>query len=116
MLLLTVVLIINVLLALICLWVAWKLRQLRRTLARVIDTLLYVEQVIYQVLHSAPDAILKGQSGSYRLQQQYQNLQIQLQRLQQILVLVNLGRTLWARKSVLLRNAKPSLKTSYRGN
>jgi uncharacterized protein YhhL (DUF1145 family) len=115
MLLLTIVLITNAFLALICLWVAWKIWQLRRTLARVTDTLLYVEQVVYQVLHSAPTAILKGQTGSQALQQQYQNLQIQLQRLQQILALVSFGRSLWARRS-RLQNTSSTRKQSVKRN
>ncbi|NJP09868.1 MAG: hypothetical protein HC866_10595 [Leptolyngbyaceae cyanobacterium RU_5_1] len=92
------VVITNVLIGLVCLFIAWKVGQFRRTLARATDTLLSVEQAIHHVLYPAPDAIRKGQVGTNQLRQRYQQLGLQLERVQRILSLLSLGQILWRRR------------------
>lgn len=96
-----VVLVVNLLIGLICLGVAWQLWQLKHQLAELSHTLLSVEQVIYDVLHPAPGYIRQGQTGVGQLRQKYQSLQPQLQRLEQGLALIGLGRLVWRRFSFL---------------
>ncbi|MBD1938372.1 hypothetical protein [Microcoleus sp. FACHB-68] len=104
---LTVVLIVNALIALLCLYVAWQVWNLRRVLANVADTLISVERNTYAVLHGAPNAIIKGQRGTRQLRKQYRQLQTQLQRAEQVLGLLSLGQTAWRRRSTVVRRFKP---------
>lgn len=103
---LTVVLIANVLIALLCLYVAWQVWNLRRVLANVADTLISVERSTYAVLHGAPNAIIQGQRGTRQLRKQYRQLQVQLQRAEQVLGLLSLGQTAWRRSSTVVRRLK----------
>lgn len=104
---LTVVLIVNALIALLCLYVAWQVWNLRRVLANVADTLISVERNTYAVLHGAPNAIIKGHRGTRQLRKQYRQLQTQLQRAEQVLGLLSLGQTAWRRRSTVVRRLKP---------
>jgi hypothetical protein len=95
----TVVVILNLLIALLCLFAAWQIWRLRRILAKVADTLTVAERKTHVVLYGAPDAITRGQMGIYQLRRTYQQLQPQLQRLQQVLGLLSLGQRVWLKRS-----------------
>ncbi len=88
---LTVVLVLNALLTLICLLSAWQVWKLRRTLRKVADTLSRVERSTHNLLHGAPEAILKGQMGTAQLRERYAKLAPQLQQAQLALRLVSWG-------------------------
>lgn len=92
---LTVVLILNLLIAGLCWYVVWRVCQLRRALARATAALAVAERNTYRVLHSAPDAILQGQSKTYQLRGQYQQVLVQLQSVKQILTLLGLVQFVW---------------------
>lgn len=100
---LILVIALNVLIALGCLFVAWQLWQIRRTLSQVADALLIYERNTHDVLYGAPEAILQGQTGTHQLRQQYQTLAPQLQKFQQLLSLLGLGLSLWQRRPLPLR-------------
>lgn len=106
---LVAVLIANLLLSAVCLFVAWKIWQFRRALSRAADALLSAERVTHRVLYRAPEFLLKGQTGSRGLRSQYRDLQSRLQRLEQVLSLINSGLLLWRRSTV------SSSQTSKRG-
>ena len=89
------VLVINLLISLFCLYSAWQIWQLRRTLANVADALTLYERDTHAVLYGAPPAILQGQKGTHALRQQYQRLTMQLQKVQQVLALVSFGQGVW---------------------
>lgn len=89
------VLVINLLISLFCLYSAWQIWQLRRTLANVADALMLYERNTHAALYGAPPAILLGQKGTRALRQQYQRLTVQLQKVQQILALVSFGQGVW---------------------
>lgn len=99
----TIVLICNGIIGLICLLVAWQLWQIKRQIAQVSETLIWLEQVIYDIFHPAPGAILQGQAGIHQLRQSYRGLEPQVQRLRQVVALLNLGQVVWRRRSSLLR-------------
>ncbi|MBD2102942.1 hypothetical protein [Leptolyngbya sp. FACHB-261] len=88
---LTIVLVLNALLTLICLLSAWQVWKLRRTLGKLADTLNNVERSTHGLLHGAPDAILKGQMGMVQLRERYAQLAPQLQQAQQALRVVGVG-------------------------
>ncbi|MDX2215101.1 MAG: hypothetical protein SFY66_17575 [Oculatellaceae cyanobacterium bins.114] len=81
----TVVVILNSLIGLACLYAAWRVWRLRQALATIADSLIAAERNTHRVLNNAPNAIIKGQLGVYQVRQQTQ----QLQKVQQILALVS---------------------------
>ncbi len=102
----TVVVVINLAIALMLLYVAWRLRLLRQRLARVANTLSAIERSTHAVLWGAPNSIFLGQAGIYRLRQGNEPLQLQLQQVRQVLSLLVLGRQAWQRlrPSTLIRS------------
>jgi hypothetical protein len=94
-----VVVILNCLIALCCLYAAWKIWWLRRFLAKVTATLMAAERNTHAVLSGAPEGIGSGQMGIYQLRRSYQQLQPQLRQLHQILRWVRLGQRAWLRRS-----------------
>ncbi len=91
----TVVIGINLLIAVLCLYAAWQVWKLQKILARAADALTTAERCTYAVLAGAPNAIARGQVSTNRLRQQYRNLELQLLKAQQILALTGLSRFVW---------------------
>ena len=87
--------ILNVMIALFCFYMAFRIWKVRRTLTRVADTLLVVERRTHAALHNAPEAILQGRVSSRQARQTYQQLEVQLQRARQALALLGLGQQVW---------------------
>jgi hypothetical protein len=109
----TIVVVINLAIALILLYVAWQVWQIRQRLARIADTLIAAERSTHKVLRGAPDAISIGQQSIHQLRQGKEPLQLQLQRVRQVLSLLVLGQQAWQRFS----RSSPLLKkplTKYR--
>ncbi len=92
------VVVINLLLALFCFYLAWKVWQFRRAIAKAANTLLIAERNTHHGLHGAPDAILKGQIGTSQLRQRYQQLEPHYQKARQALALLSLGQTVWRQR------------------
>jgi len=90
-----IVVVLNGLISLLCLYVAWRVWKLRRRIAAAADVIAAAEQRTYAVLHGAPKAIYKGQSGVHRLRGRYQQLELQLQQIQQALTLLGLVKSFW---------------------
>lgn len=97
---------LNVLIAVGCLWGAWKVWRMKRSLARAADALIAAEQVTHRVLHRAPAAIMGGQLGSRELRHYYRQLKPQLRQAQQVLALIGMGQVLWQRRSPFKRHAR----------
>ena len=91
---LTVVVALNVLISLLCFYMTWQLWNVRRALSIAADAVANAERDTYNVLHGAPQAIAQGQVGVKGLRVSYQQLEIQLQRVQQVLVLLSLVQSL----------------------
>lgn len=83
---------LNLVIALFCFYVAWRLWRLTQTLGAVADALTNWERNTHNTLNPAviPPAILLGQRGTAQLRGRYAQLQRQLQRLQQAIALVGL--------------------------
>jgi hypothetical protein len=90
---LTIVIVFNVLLSLLCFYAAWQLWNWRRALAIAADAVNFADRVTYEVLHGAPVAITQGQVGVRGMRGIYQQLEIQLQRIQQVLAVLGLVQT-----------------------
>lgn len=87
---LTVVVIINFLISLFCLYVSWRVWKLRRVLRQTANVLTAAERSVYKVLHVAPEAISQGQLGVQGLKERYQQLQLQLQMVRQVLAILSM--------------------------
>nr|ADN15986.1 conserved hypothetical protein [Gloeothece verrucosa PCC 7822] len=96
---LIVVISCNLALTVLNIYIAVRLWRLRRTLIRVTRTLTYVERRINRIFYSAPEFVLKGQQGTYVLRLYYQQLGFQLEQLQKLVSLINLGFTIWRRQT-----------------
>ncbi|MGB7443689.1 MAG: hypothetical protein WA919_21710 [Coleofasciculaceae cyanobacterium] len=109
---LTVVVILNFLISLFCLYVSWRVWKLRRVLRQTTNVLTAAERSVYKVLHVAPPAISQGQLGVQGLRERYQQLQIQLQMVRQVLTILSmvqgLYRTTQGRKTVARRGTTKS--------
>jgi len=89
------VVIVNLLITLVNLFIAWRIWQLGCKLANIADCLTNLERSTHKVLLVAPEVILKLERGSCSLRERYGLLTVQLQRGQQILTLLNLGMKIW---------------------
>lgn len=108
----TVVVIINTLIALFNFYVAWRIWQLRGQIARAADTINRAEKSTYNVLHKAPNPIYQGQKGVLGLRDRYHLLTVQMQRLKQILPLLSLVTKFWQQKAQKPRQSKFQKKRS----
>ncbi|WAL61395.1 hypothetical protein [Thermocoleostomius sinensis] len=90
-----IVLLLNGVLAFLCLYMAWQLCRLRSVLAKAADVLTLANHTTHRVLCNAPVAIGSGQMGSFQLRQRYRLLILQLQQVQQVLSLLGLGQWVW---------------------
>lgn len=92
---LTAVVIFNVLLSLVCFYIAWKVWQLKQVLEQMERTLIVMERCTHNVLSQAPNFLLQRQNGTSQLRQHYQRLEVQIQQVQQLVGVLNLGRVAW---------------------
>jgi hypothetical protein len=91
----TIVIGINILISLLCLYLARKIWMLRLMINRVDKKLILIEQRTRFVLEKAPNFINSGQRGSSQLRQKYSQLQIKFQQLQQAMGLISLAVNFW---------------------
>ncbi|MEG3846227.1 hypothetical protein QT971_08700 [Microcoleus sp. herbarium19] len=100
---LTAVVIINLMISLTCFYIAAKVWKIRRTIALFEVRIAAIERCSSNVLSKSPDFLAKRQQGARQLRRRYQQLELQLQQVQQLLELLGLGRTLWRRRARALR-------------
>jgi len=93
----TVVVVINTLISLALLYVAWRVWKLKQRLGRIADRLTAYERRCHAVLNKAPERIYTSKQNIYNLRQKNQALQMQIQQVQQIISLLLLGRQIWQR-------------------
>jgi hypothetical protein len=91
------IVIINVLIASILLYIARRIWLLRQRIQRINNTLIAVNRSAGAALAGTPNAIYQGQMGIYQLKQRNEPLQIQIQRVRQVLSLLSIGQQAWQR-------------------
>ena len=91
------VVIINTLISVILLHVAWRVWQLKQQLEYIADRLTTYESCTNAALNKAPENIYLSQQNIYNLRQKNQVLQMQIQQVRQIISLLLLGRQIWQR-------------------
>jgi cytochrome oxidase assembly protein ShyY1 len=85
---LTIVLVINVLLAVLCLGVAWQVWRLKQALGQVADTLIEVEQTTHPVLYGAPQSITDSYQRVEEVCDRIRQAEPQLRRARQAIRLI----------------------------
>ncbi|WP_293153887.1 MULTISPECIES: hypothetical protein [unclassified Microcoleus] len=98
---LTAVVIINLMISLVCFYIAARVWKIRRTIARFEFRIAAIERCSNNVLSKSPDFFAKRQQSAHQLRRNYQQLELQLQQVQQLLGLLGLGRMLWRRRDSL---------------
>jgi hypothetical protein len=93
----TVVVVVNILISLTLLYVAWRLWKIKRSLARAANILVAAERSTQKVLVKAPDFIYIGKRNIRKLRQSNQSIGLRTQQLQQILGLLVLASQWWQR-------------------
>jgi hypothetical protein len=91
----TIVVILNLAIALCCFYVVRWVGRWRRRFARAANALEAAERHTHRVLRNAPEAIRQGQLGTYQLRQEFQALELKLLRARQVLSLLGMGWFLW---------------------
>ena len=109
---LTVILILNGLLATFCFYIAWRVWQFRRVLTQATVALYTAEQATHRVLQDAPDAILQGQISTRQLRQHYRQLEVNLRQAEKALSIVRLGQLLFLSQLKGLQKLRRSPKAS----
>ncbi|MEG5057789.1 hypothetical protein QUB60_05620 [Microcoleus sp. A2-C5] len=100
---LTAVVIINLMISVVCFYIATRVWKIRRTIARLEIRITAMERCSSNVLAKSPNFFAKRQQGAHQLRRDYQQLELQLQQVQQLLRLLGLGRMLWLRRDRPLR-------------
>lgn len=90
-----IVLILNMLIAGLCWYGVWRIWQWRRALAKVTAALTLIEQDANQLLFGAVAAVRQGQTGTAQVRQQYQQILVRVQQVQQMVALLGVGRLAW---------------------
>ncbi|MEH1842329.1 MAG: hypothetical protein V7L20_27265 [Nostoc sp.] len=91
------VILVNTLISLMLLYVSWQVWQLKQQLAYITDRLTAYESCTHAALNKAPKNIYLGQESIYNLRHKNQALQMQIQRVRQIISLLLLGQQIWQR-------------------
>jgi hypothetical protein len=91
------VILVNTVISVILLYVAWRVRQLKQQLEYIADRLTIYESCTHAALNKAPDNIYLSQENIYNLRQKNQVLQMQIQQVRQIISLLLQGQQIWRR-------------------
>ncbi len=95
----TVVVVINILISLMLVYIAWRLWKIRLTLKRVTNILIVAERNTQRVLGTAPELIYARKRNIQNLRQGNQSLESQIQQVRQIIGLLLSGTQWWQRYS-----------------
>lgn len=97
-----IVISLNLIIAIFNLYLVVKLWQLRKLLALITKALINCENYLYYVLLITPQILLKEQNNIYHWRQNYQLWQLQLQKIKQIITILNWLYRVWRRYTVTI--------------
>ncbi|MGB3263147.1 MAG: hypothetical protein WBA89_04240 [Microcoleus sp.] len=100
---LTAVVIINLMISVVCFYIATRVWKIRRTIARLEIRIAAIDRCSSNLLGISPDFLAKRQEGARQLRRRYQQLELQLQQVRQLLGLLGFGRMLWSKRDRPLR-------------
>lgn len=102
----TIVVIINTLIALINFYIAWRIWKLRPVIANAAKAILTADRNTHNVLYGAPIPITQGKKGIAALRKQRLGLVIKLQQFKQVLGLLGFGQRIWQTRNSATRQSK----------
>ncbi len=88
---------LNIIISIFCLYLAWRISRFRQILQQVEQTLNLINNCTNNVLSQTPEFLQNRQQRVNKLRQQYQQLDRQIKPLQQIVAMFWLLRTIWHR-------------------
>lgn len=91
----TIVVLVNIVISLMLLYLAQKLRKITYTLAFLADSLNQFERATYQLLHTTPENIYRGAENIHNLRLENQIRKQQIQQLRQIISLIILVKQIY---------------------
>lgn len=100
---LTAVVIINVLISLVCFYIAARVWKVQRIIERFETRIIAINRCTSNVLIKSPNFLAKRQQAARQLRRNYLELELQLQQVQQLLGLLGLGRRFWRSRDRPLR-------------
>lgn len=86
--------IVNLLITLVNLLIAWKIWQVIGVMANFTQTLKEFELMIHVILKSAPEVLNTGEISSQNFRAAYEKLTRQMQLLEQVILIVSLAKKL----------------------
>lgn len=92
-----IVITLNLIITIFNFYLAVKLWQLRKLLALITSALINCENYLYYVFLITPQILQKEQTNIYHFRQRYQLWQLQLQKIKQMIVLLNWLYRIWRR-------------------
>jgi hypothetical protein len=92
-----IVVLINTLMSLLLLYIAWRVWKLKQWIESIADQLNAYEQNTHALLYQAPENIDITQEKIYSLRQRNQKLQLEIQQVRQIISLLLLLKGFWGR-------------------
>ncbi len=100
----TIVVLVNIVISLILLYLAQKLRKVTQILAFVAHSLNQFEQAIYQLLQITPENIYKGAENIHNLRLKNQIRKQQIQQIRQVISLIILVKEIYQSQFWLSRS------------
>ena len=97
-----IVITLNLTIAIFNLYLVVKLWQLRKLLILITKAIINCENYLYYVLLITPQILQKEQANIYHWRQNYQLWQLQLQKIKQIITLLNWLYRIWRRYTVTI--------------
>ena len=110
---LTFVVICNLLITLLNFFLAWQIWQWRQKLALVAQTLNRFERSTHRILSVTPEVLDTGEKATSNLRERYQRLELQLERLAQVIRLVVWAYRLWQKQTISQVNPKRVIRKKY---
>jgi hypothetical protein len=89
------VILVNVFISIVFFYIAIRIWRFKQKLIFLTDSINSYELAIHTALHTASESIDTRQEQIHSLRQKYTTLQLQIQKLQQILSLILLGIKIW---------------------
>ncbi|MBD2438188.1 hypothetical protein [Nostoc sp. FACHB-110] len=112
----TLVVIINTLISLMLLFIAWQIWQIKQRIALITDRLNFYEQCSYAFLSQAPINLEISQRNINNLRQGNQSLQLKIQQVQQIVSLLLLANRYFPRRNSAFLRKTATKATKSSGN
>lgn len=99
---------INILISIFCFYLAWRIWRFRQILLQVEQTLSLIENCTDNILKKTPRFFTLRKQRVNRLRQLYQQLELQIKQVQQLMAMLWLLRTIWYRFNRIWRYSKRS--------